>query len=374
MKILLLSAYDAKSHQYWRTGLTEAFSEHTWTVLTLPARHFSWRIRGNSLSWAFEQRELLSKHYDLLIVTSMTDLSALRGMIPQLARIPTLVYFHENQFAYPDSAHTRTSVEPKILNFYTALCADRIAFNSQYNRDTFYAGASQLISKLPDHAPQSTLQVIDELATVVPVPLKLSGVRQTTQALKKPYRPCQIVWNHRWEYDKGPDLLFEALAILNEKMEKNSFTLHVVGQSFRNQPEAFEKIKNNFAARLGHWGFVENRFAYRELLEQCDLVISTAAHDFQGIAVLEAVYAGNVPVVPNRLAYPELFRPEFCFDDSKNEALSLANALKSRIQEHSLSALPEAPQLQHLTWETLKPAYQKLFDETRTAFHQSSVI
>ncbi len=103
MKILLLSAYDALSHQYWRKGLVRAFPEYDWTVLTLPPRYFSWRLRGNSLTWAYSKREVLSAGYDLLICTSMTDLSALKGMVPALANVPVLCYFHENQFAYPAS-------------------------------------------------------------------------------------------------------------------------------------------------------------------------------------------------------------------------------------------------------------------------------
>ena len=101
MRILLLSAYDADSHIYWRKGLVAHLPEHQWTVLTLPGRYFSWRMRGNSMSWAFSEYETLSQPYDLVIATSMTDLSALRGFVPSLANTPTLVYFHENQFAYP---------------------------------------------------------------------------------------------------------------------------------------------------------------------------------------------------------------------------------------------------------------------------------
>ncbi|WP_315982672.1 tRNA-queuosine alpha-mannosyltransferase domain-containing protein [Aliamphritea spongicola] len=138
MKILLLSAYDADSHRYWHQNLIRQFPEHEWTLLTLPARYFAWRIRGNSLSWAFgEQRPLLEQPYDLVIATSMTDLSALKGMVPNLASIPSVVYFHENQFAYPATDNAHKSVEPQILNIYTAACADRILFNTTYNRDSF---------------------------------------------------------------------------------------------------------------------------------------------------------------------------------------------------------------------------------------------
>jgi len=153
MKVLLLSAYDAASHRHWRETLVAQFPEWDWQVLTLPARYFAWRIRGNSLSWAFGQRELLEQPYDLVIATSMTDLSALRGMVPVLAQIPTLVYFHENQFAYPESGREYGSVEPKVLNIYTALAADYVLFNSGYNRNSFLAGAQALLKKLPDQVP-----------------------------------------------------------------------------------------------------------------------------------------------------------------------------------------------------------------------------
>ena len=113
---------------------------------------------------------------------------------------------------------------------------------------------------------------------------------------------------------------------------------------------------------------------YQNLLHQSDIVISTAIHDFQGIAVLEAVAAGCIPVVPNRLAYPELFDADFCFDSGDNQAESLTNALRSRILEHAKEALPTPPMLQHLEWEQMKPKYQKLFDETLTAFSSDSVI
>jgi hypothetical protein len=67
--------------------------EYHWTQLALPARHFSWRLRGNGLSFAFEETEILDGDYDLLIATSMVDLSTLRGFHPALANLPTLVYF-----------------------------------------------------------------------------------------------------------------------------------------------------------------------------------------------------------------------------------------------------------------------------------------
>src|SRR5690606_35019293 len=85
-RILLLSAYDAASHKHWRQQLVTLFPGSHWTELVLPARYFSWRIRGNSLSWAFNHRQKLTDNYDLLIATSVCDLASLRGFVPELAR------------------------------------------------------------------------------------------------------------------------------------------------------------------------------------------------------------------------------------------------------------------------------------------------
>lgn len=357
MNILLLSAYDAVSHQYWRRGLVSQFPEHQWTVLTLPARYFSWRIRGNSLSWAMSEKETLNQSYDLLIATSMTDLSALKGMVPALAGVPTLVYCHENQFAYPESGREYGSVEPKILNLYTALAADHICFNTGFNRDTFLSGCRRLLKKLPDHVPTGVVEHIEQRASVLPVPL--------ADELYRPGRTepgaLQLVWNHRWEFDKGPELLLKmAQGLIEARVD---FRLHVVGQQFRQVPDAFAQLRSLPDKFLGHWGYMESATAYRELLQQADVVLSTALHDFQGIAVLEAVAAGCIPAVPQRLAYPELFPAEYCYPVDGDETRALVSRLAELAQQKSAQALLPPPTISDLSWSTLKPEYARLMNQ-----------
>jgi len=95
VRILLLSAYDADSHRRWREGLVAALPEHDWTVETLPPRHFSWRIRGNPLALADQLQRSRPAGWDRLMATSMTDLATLRGLVPSLAAMPAILYFHE---------------------------------------------------------------------------------------------------------------------------------------------------------------------------------------------------------------------------------------------------------------------------------------
>ncbi|WP_296063173.1 DUF3524 domain-containing protein [uncultured Amphritea sp.] len=356
MKILLLSAYDAASHAYWHKGLVENLNQHQWTILTLPPRYFSWRIRGNSLSWAFSEREVLEQAYDLIIATSMTDLSALRGLVPHLASIPTLVYFHENQFAYPESGREYGNVEPKILNLYTALAADHICFNTHYNRNTFLSGCRELLKKLPDQVPAGIAEQLERRSSVLQVPLP--------QNAYQPHDPqsevIRLIWNHRWEFDKGPEQLLHAVQGLCDA--GLDFRLDVVGQQFRNVPEAFRKIEQLLGPRTGHWGFVESVAEYRKLLQQADIVLSTALHDFQGIAVLEGVAAGAVPVVPNRLAYPELFPAGYCYNSGDGETDSLVEAVSRYAEARQAGHSIPAPDISALSWSVMAESYDGLFN------------
>ncbi len=325
MRILLLSAYDADSHKAWREGLEAEFSEHEWCVLSLPPRYFSWRIRGNSLTWAFEQRALLEAPYDLLIATSMVDLSSLRGFVPKLADIPSLLYFHENQFAFPQSAGQHQSIEPQVVSLYSALCADKIAFNSAFNRDSFFQGAEQLLKRLPDAVPKGLVETLRAKSSILSVPIDAQELALSPEftapdiddrwpeAEPLPGRPLRILWAARWEYDKGPEGLLAILRGL-ESQSGFEFELCLLGQSFRQQPEAFGVIQEEFGHRLVQMGYETSLQRYQLWQRRADVVLSTAIHEFQGLAVLEAINANCIPVLPARLVYKELVPSSYLYE------------------------------------------------------------
>jgi len=360
-KILLLSAYDAVSHQQWRRGIVENFPEHDWTVLTLPARHFSWRVRGNSLSWACSEGETLEQQFDLIIATSMTDLSALKGMIPSLAATPSLLYFHENQFDYPTNAQQFQSVESRITSIYAALASDRIVFNSSYNRDTFMSGVTSLLKKMPDHVPDGIVELLKQRSICLPVPLDDAWGAIEHQPDRNRFT---ILWNHRWEYDKAPERLFKALVSLKERHV--DFRLHLLGQRFRKTPSVFEEMRETLSQQIGAWGYIEDMEAYRETIRQSHVVISTALHDFQGLAILEATAAGCIPCVPDRLAYPEFipdnYRYNSCPDDEVREAESLAASLSQLAESHRRDRLPTSPDVSYLFWANMRDRYREVIE------------
>lgn len=296
--LLCLSAYEAASHRQWRERLAQGLPDFDWHTLTLPARHFRWRIRGNPLSW-YDAPEL-QKAPDLVLATSMVDLAVVRGLNRRIAAAPTVVYFHENQFAYPEQRERVAGNEPKVMNLYTALAADRVLFNSEWNRQSFLEGARELLNRMPDRKPKTAVAAIEARSEVVPVPVPEVGARARQRGW--PVAP-HLVWNHRWEYDKGPDRLLALLRALRRRGQP--FRLSLVGEGFRQAPEAFARIREEFAEELVNLGYMESREAYDRLLGEADMVLSTALHDFQGLAVQEAMAAGCVPIVPDRLAYPE---------------------------------------------------------------------
>lgn len=367
-RVLLLSAYDAESHQCWRRSL-EQILEADITTLALPARFFSWRVRGNPLTWWLSERETLARPWDAIIATSMVDIATLKGLVPSLAATPTLVYFHENQFDYPVTDRAHSSVEPKITSVYTALAADRALFNSQYNRETFLRGVRQLLRKMPDGVSGDVAGLIESKSAVLPVPIadewfELAKARRQKQVVTKSDEcaPKQILWNHRWEYDKGPDLLLAIVKLVVAQFPPGSFQWHIVGQQFRQVPKAFAEIKTLLerANMLGAWGY-QAKGDYCRLLGASDIVLSTALHDFQGLSVCEAVAAGCVPALPVRVAYPERFSSSALFAvadcDIATQAANAVATLERQCDEG------KAEDLSALSFKQLKGQYQREMED-----------
>jgi glycosyltransferase involved in cell wall biosynthesis len=302
---------------------------------------------------------LLEQDYDVVLATSMTDLSALIGFVPSLARATVVAYFHENQFAYPRSANQRDDVNPEVLNLYTALAADRVAFNSPYNLETFLQGTDEVLDMMPDEVPPEVSANVSDKARVLPVPLEDELFEMKRTACSGPLR---IVWNHRWEYDKAPERFFNALRMLDERGVE--FRVDVLGKQFRNQPTCFQEARVDLEDHIDRWGFVESLDEYRQRLASADVVVSTALHDFQGLATLEAVALGCHPVVPNRLAYRDLFPdasryPSFP-DDPAREAAVLAEHLNGFARHLEARRTQDAPNVEDLSWSALEASYRDL--------------
>jgi glycosyltransferase involved in cell wall biosynthesis len=334
----LLSAYRADSHAAWADWLLASQTQLRWQRVELPGRHFRWRIRGNPLSWLDRLPDGVP---DLIVATSMVDLATIKGLFPRLSRVPTIYYFHENQFAYPRSERQVDSVEPQMVQLYGALAAQRVLFNSRFNHDSFLDGVDELMARMPDAVPRGLRARLAQKASICPVPIEpVPGSPDKSSRL--------LLWNHRWEYDKGPGLFADAVIAAAENGV--DFQLALLGGRSGRVPEPLARLRGHLGHRIVVDGRLE-RDAYLGWLARASVVVSTALHEYQGLAVLEAVSAGARPLVPDALCYPEQYPAIYRYPAGDVAALA------DRLADWLSGGLPAAPDVSPWYGSTLQRAW-----------------
>lgn len=109
---------------------------------------------------------------------------------------------------------------------------------------------------------------------------------------------------------------------------------------------------------------MESKSDYEKLLIEGDVVVSTAQHEFFGVAMLEACRAGCIPIVPDRLVYSELYPNEQYQYRTKTQLLNKLkdycqkpNDLRCKIMKHDTS------QFEWHNNETMRKQYLELFQD-----------
>ena len=181
-------------------------------------------------------------------------------------------------------------------------------------------------------------------------------------------RPPIVLWNQRWEYDKNPAAFFRLMNRLDDA--GHTFRLILAGERFQEQPDEFEKAFKRYAERILHYGYAEDFEEYSRLLHRADLVVSTAIHEFFGIAMMEALYCGCHPLLPNRLSYPELIpsalhhpllHAPVLYDDEDQLFQIMSDIFKGRERPLPVATLRAIPE--RLDWRTHVAAYDDLLEE-----------
>lgn len=373
-RVLLLEPFYGGSHRLFADGLAAA-TRHEIKMLTLPARFWKWRMRGAALYFAQACKAArrwdadpdadagesadTAKDPDLVLAGSLMSAADFRSVYRALHGRPcppVLLYMHENQFTYPLAAGEKMDYQFAFTDITSALSADRVLFNSGVHMEMFLSNVERFIRKMPDAGPHWTAGVIREKSFVChpgvfskefpeEFPGKLSGslsgsllgdTLSNRSGLNgvdggknshrsdpssdpvSPEAPSEqmanktkglVIWNHRWEHDKNPEAFFEALEAAAARGA--DFCVAVLGERYEKTPEVFEKARQSLGSRVSAFGYEPDRAAYFRWLRQGEVAISTALQENFGIAVVEAAANGCIPLVPNRLSYPEIIPEAF---------------------------------------------------------------
>lgn len=358
-RVLVLEPYYGGSHRLFLNGLQKTVAAD-YTLLTLPARKWKMRMQFSAFWFVQEIKKMREEQrvFDTVLCSTFVDVAVLRSLLISIpgwnpdARINT--YFHENQFEYPGQMKDPTIRQFTAINLSTAMVSDFCAFNSKYNLETFLGAIQVGLKKATDTKFLNCVSEIRQKSVVLYPGMDYSSIDsvQSSKMEEGDGIPI-IVWNHRWEHDKGPELFFEALYQLQEKGLR--FRLIVLGESFANKPLCFEEAGKRLSKESLHFGYAKSREQYSELLHRADLIISTARHEFFGISILEGIRAGCYPLLPADLSYPELYDKEFLYEPGK---------LARRLTEFVLNPVSLGKEKLHLLtdrfdWHQCKEQYVK---------------
>lgn len=363
MHIVWLDAFHGGSHAAVAQGFAQ-HSRHQVSIVALPIDGgWRWRMRGAAVSFARmlrERPELWAA--DLIVATDMLDLATFMGLMRDwLGATPVAVYMHENQLTYPLPPGRKLDLAFPWINYTTALAADALFFNSAFHRRSFLQALPGLPGRFHDYQEPELVATIERKTAILHPGLALGPFEQTTERTQTDGAPV-LLWNSRWEYDKAPEAFFMALQQLEAR--QIDFRVIVAGEHIDPNEPHFVAAREWLAPRCLWWGYAPDAAAYRALLQQADIVVSTAVQEFFGIAVLEALAAGCIPVLPRRLSYPEIIPEELhhlcLYDDQASLVERLVESIGNlaAIRQHQFRAVAA-----RFGWEQQIGQYDAAFEQ-----------
>jgi glycosyltransferase involved in cell wall biosynthesis len=338
VRVLALEPFFGGSHRAFLDGW-QHHSRHQWTVLGLPPHHWKWRMRHSAVTMS----TMINNHvaggstWDVVIASDMLNLAEFRGLVRQeVATLPTVMYFHENQLTYPSQVEDDRDLHLAYTNFTSAVAAEAVWFNSVFHRSDFLSACDAWLARMPDYRHSDCLKSI-ELRSAVMYP----GIEPVGTVSRHRNPEPLLIWPARWEHDKNPELLAAAVMRLTE--DDLPFRLRLLGQAFRATPPALEALAERLGDRLVNAVLPRDRGSYYDALRQADIVVSTADHEFFGMAIVEAISAGCYPVLSNRLAYPEVLRciagedtERYLYDGTEDSLVAVLETVIRRFSSGSL--------------------------------------
>ncbi|MDY7102900.1 MAG: DUF3524 domain-containing protein [Actinomycetota bacterium] len=364
LDVLVVEPYHGGSHRAWAEGLVR-HSRHRVRLVTHEDSFWRWRMRGGAVTLADAVRRDVTGNGvpDVLLVSGMVDLASLLGLVRRdIGDVPVVLYLHENQLTHPLGPGQRPDEGIAWRTWTSLVAADAVWLNSAFQRDGLCAALPGLLARAPDRPHHHHLADVTERMAVVPVGVEVADVPH--RAPERHAAGPLVLWNHRWDHDKAPRVVLDALRGLAD--EGVAFRVALVGENNRVDPREFSDARVALGERVVRFGHVPSREDYVELLARSDVVVSAARQEFFGISVVEAAAAGAVPVVPDRLSYPEVlgsrWAPSCCYP--AGGLLERLRSVCTRLDawRGAIDGLAADLRRRH-AWEVIGPRYDRGFED-----------
>lgn len=387
MKIVLLVTGFA-SHVVWAEGYARACRrrhEHPIDVRVVVIPGDRWKFR--MLCGGAEMSQYVEDDDDVVVIDGMIEMTVLFSALQAraamaassstdsvaTARPKVLVYLHENQITTPFVSDDRDVKAQRqwqyaMSHYRSLLVADGFIFNSHKHCLDFQRELPKVIN---EQSPRDVAQwhletckrLLQDKCFVLPYGLELHDLQSlvptseqksdcASSASQQHVLPT-ILWNARLEEDKDPGTFLEILKQVRDRRQRRyqhqlrgqssssirlPFQLIVLGTDPSKDQTWYRRFREQHGDEILFIGFCNDRTEYSSWLSKAHIVVSTAQHETFGISIVESVYLGAIPLLPQRLSYPEIFSPHECelsFYDTTTDAVNRLLDLMDIVEEHS---------------------------------------
>ena len=134
---------------------------------------------------------------------------------------------------------------------------------------------------------QEITTAIETKSSILYLPLDLKEMSLTkSHSVENTDDICTILWSHRMEHDKNPELFFKTMVALKNDPDKPvRFKLVVLGESYNEVSPEIIECRQQLEGFIDFWGFLPSKAEYFRKISQCDIVVSTANHEFFGLSM-----------------------------------------------------------------------------------------